>query len=189
MNVYDFDDTIYDGDSSVDLFFMYFKSHPALIKYVPTVLTLIRDYHKGVARFDDFVERFGYIFNDYISKHDIDFDALVKKFWDKNEKKIKPWYKEVQKEDDLIITASPRFMMDEICKRIGVTHYLGTEFDIKTGDFKRGCFRERKIEFFREAYPDAVIDDFYTDSMNDEFLFPYAKRVFFVKGNKITQIK
>ena len=33
------------------------------------------------------------------------------------------------------------------------------------------------------------IDDFYTDSMNDQFLFPLAKRVFLVKGNKITQIK
>ena len=110
-------------------------------------------------------------------------------FWALHEKNIKPFYKQVQKEDDLIITASPTVSMNIICPRIGVKHWLGTELDPKTGAFNRGCFRDVKIDFFREAYPDGVIDDFYTDSLNDEFLFPYAKRVFWVKGHKITQIK
>ncbi len=189
MNVYDFDDTIYKGDSSVDLFKSYFKKDPSLIKYLPTVTGVLREYHKGNARFEDFIDNFGRIFEDYFQTHDMDMDALVKEFWDDNMHKIKPWYKEVQKEDDLVITASPAFMMGEICQRLGIKHYLGTEFDIEKGKFLRGCFRERKIEFFREAFPDGVIDDFYTDSYNDKFLFPYAKRVFIVKGNKLTRIK
>ncbi len=189
MNVYDFDDTIYDGDSSFDLFKSYFKKDPALIRYVPVVLKVLRNYRKGKARFEDFINNFGCIFEDYFRAHDMDMDVLVKEFWDKNEKKIKPWYKKVQKEDDVIITATPAFMMGEICNRLGVKYYLGTEFDVEKGKFLRGCFRERKIEFFREAFPDGVIDDFYTDSYNDKFLFPYAKRVFIVKGEKITRIK
>ena len=39
------------------------------------------------------------------------------------------------------------------------------------------------------AFPDSEIDDFYTDSVNDEFLFPLAKRVFLVKKHEIRQIK
>ena len=103
--------------------------------------------------------------------------------------KIKPFYFEIQKEDDLVISASPTFMLEEICNRIGIKHYLGTEMNLEKGTFERWCFRDKKIEFFREAYPDGVIDDFYTDSLHDEFLFPYAKRVFLVKGHKIKQIK
>ena len=140
-------------------------------------------------RFEDLIAKYGGVLQDFIDKNHPDPEQMSKEFWDKHEKQIKPFYKLIQKEDDLIITASPKFQMDEICRRLGVKHYLASEFDLRTGVFGRPCFRERKIEFFREAYPDGVIDDFYTDSLNDEFLFPYAKRVFWVKGHEITQIK
>ncbi len=35
MNVYDFDGTIYDGDSSVDFFLYALKQKPPLLRYVP----------------------------------------------------------------------------------------------------------------------------------------------------------
>ncbi len=189
MNAYDFDDTIYKGDSSLHFFMFYLRKEPSLIKYLPTVISTLRDYHKEKIVFDDIIEKFGKVFEDYFTTHDVDFDKVVKEFWDKNQKRIKPFYKDIQKEDDLIITASPNFMAQEICRRLGIKHCLGTEFDMETGRFIRGCFREKKIDFFLEAFPDGQIDDFYTDSMNDKFLFPYAKRVFMVKGNKITRIK
>ncbi len=42
---------------------------------------------------------------------------------------------------------------------------------------------------FRERYPDGEIDNLYTDSYNDKPLMDISRNVFFVKGNKITQIK
>lgn len=189
MNVYDFDDTIYDGDSNVDFFKDLFIRYPSLIRFVPDLIKIMNDYRKTSLRFEDLIEKYGGALQDFFLKNNLDLEQMSKEFWDKHEHQIKPFYKELQKDDDLIITASPKVQMDEICKRIGVKHYLATEFDIHTGVFGRPCFREKKIEFFREAYPDGVIDDFYTDSLNDEFLFPYAKRVFWVKGNEITQIK
>lgn len=189
MNVYDFDGTIYEGDSSLDFFKFFIKKDPKILTFTPAVLKIIDDYRKTTIRFDAIIEKYGHVITDYVAKHNLDIPALYEEFWATHEHKIKPFYKEIQKEDDLIITASPSISMDIICPRIGVKHWLGTELDPKTGAFNRGCFREVKIDFFREAYPDGVIDDFYTDSMNDEFLFPYAKRVFWVKGHKITQIK
>ncbi len=189
MNAYDFDDTIYDGDSSIDFFLFFLKKDPSVITFAPAVAKIMKDYRKTKVRFDELIDKYGYVIEDYMKTKKPDIPALFEEYWDTHEHKIKPFYKQVQKPDDLIITASPTPLMDIICKRIGVTHYLGSEFDVETGKFGRGCFRERKIEFFREAYPDGVIDDFYTDSLNDEFLFPYAKRVFWVKGHKITQIK
>ena len=189
MNVYDFDDTIYDGDSNLDFFKDLFVQYPSLLRYVPDLVKIMKDYRATNLRFEDLIAQYGDVLQDFIDRNHPDPEKMSKAFWDKHEKQIKPFYREIQKEDDLIITASPKFQMDEICKRLGIKHYLASEFDLRTGEFGRPCFRERKIEFFREAYPDGVIDDFYTDSMNDEFLFPYAKRVFFVKGHKIKRIK
>ena len=51
--------------------------------------------------------------------------------------------------------------------------------------------RQNKITALIEDFgEDLEIDDFYTDSLkNDGFFAKKAKRVFFVKGNKIRQIE
>ena len=41
MNVYDFDNTLYKGESSYDFFFFCLKRKPKMIKYIPVVLKLI----------------------------------------------------------------------------------------------------------------------------------------------------
>ena len=79
--------------------------------------------------------------------------------------------------------------LNDICERLGVRHLIATDFDIETGEIHTPCFRERKVDLFRAAFPGQGIDDFYTDSVNDSFLFPLAKRVFMVRGKKIEQIK
>ncbi len=47
MNVYDFDNTIYNGESVLDLFFFYVKKTPYLIKYVPRVFYAFYKYKRG----------------------------------------------------------------------------------------------------------------------------------------------
>ena len=61
--------------------------------------------------------------------------------------------------------------------------------DKKTGKFKRLCFLENKVKIFNELYPNAHIDNFYTDSMNDKAMMDIADHVYLVNGNKIEQIK
>ena len=189
MNVFDFDETIFDGDTAFEFVTEFVKKHPNLLKLTPDIIKVVRDYKNLTFRFEDLVDKYGPMISEFIISENIDAEQLAKDFWDKREHKIKPFYFEIQKEDDLVISASPTFMLEEICNRIGIKHYLGTEMDLEKGTFERWCFRDKKIEFFREAYPDVIIDDFYTDSFHDEFLFPYAKRVFLVKGHKIKQIK
>ncbi len=47
MNVYDFDNTIYDGESFIDLFIFLFKKDPSLVKYIPDVINGLYKYTKG----------------------------------------------------------------------------------------------------------------------------------------------
>lgn len=189
MNVYDFDETIFDGDTAFEFIIEFIRKYPSLLKFTPDFVKIIRDYKNLTFRFEDVIDKYGAMMSEFLLEQNFDPKVVAKEFWDKRESKIKPFYFDLQKEDDLVISASPTFLLEDICARIGIKHYLGTEMDFEKCTFTRWCFRDKKIEFFREAYPDGVIDDFYTDSYHDEFLFPYAKRVFLVKGNKITQIK
>lgn len=188
VNVYDFDNTIYDGETLVDFILYYIKTDRKIWKYVPKLIIIaIKDalhlftVEQAIEAYASFLE--GY----YVNLGDTTQNVI--KFWDKNEKKIKPWYAKVQKESDIIVSGSTDFILDEIMKRMGVKHYIGSSIDKKTGKFIRLCFLENKVKAFYEIYPDKHIENFYTDSMNDKAMMDIADNVYLVKKNKITKIK
>ena len=47
MNVYDFDNTIYDGESMFHLFLFYIKKYPRFLKHFKDVLKLVKIYKKA----------------------------------------------------------------------------------------------------------------------------------------------
>ena len=188
VNVYDFDNTIYDGETLVDFILYYIKTDRKIWKYVPKLIIIaIKDalhlftVEQAIEAYASFLE--GY----YVNLGDTTQNVI--KFWDKNEKKIKPWYAKVQKESDIIVSGSTDFILDEIMKRMGIKHYIGSSIDKKTGKFIRLCFLENKVKAFYEIYPDRHIENFYTDSMNDKAMMDIADNVYLVKKNKITKIK
>ena len=188
VNVYDFDNTIYDGETLVDFILYDIKTDRKIWKYIPKLIIIaLKDalhlftVEQAIQAYASFLE--GY----YVNLEDTTQDVI--KFWDKNEKKIKPWYAKVQKESDIIVSGSTDFILDEIMKRMGIKHYIGSSIDKKTGKFIRLCFLENKVKAFKEIYPDKHIENFYTDSMNDKAMMDIADNVYLVKKNKITKIK
>lgn len=188
VNVYDFDNTIYDGETLVDFILYYIKTDRKIWKYVPKLIIIaLKDaFHlftveQAIEAYASFLE--GY----YVNLGDTTQNVI--KFWDKNEKKIKPWYAKVQKESDIIVSGSTDFILEEIMKRMGIKNYIGSSIDKKTGKFIRLCFLENKVKAFNEIYPDKHIENFYTDSMNDKAMMDIADNVYLVKKNKITKIK
>ncbi len=189
MNVYDFDDTIYDGESVLDFFFYYLKKTPYLVRYVPKVLYAITKYKLGKVTVEQALSTYAPFIEDYFKNID-DFEADCVDFWDRHMHKIRPFYKELQQPDDVVVTASPEASMAVICERLGIKHCVGSLLDPKTGKISRLCMRSKKVPAFLEAFPDAEIDNFYTDSeKNDRPLIDMAKHAFIVKGKKIVQIK
>ena len=189
MNVYDFDNTIYDGESALDFFFFYMKKSPWLIKYLPRVLYALFKYKLGRLSVEQAIAEYAGFVEDYFRNVE-DLGADAKEFWDGHMDKIKPFYKTLQQEDDVILTASPENTIREICRRLGVRHCVGSLIDEETGKITRLCMRSNKIPAFMEAFPGAHIDNFYTDSpKNDAPMIDMAERAFLVKGNTVTQIK
>lgn len=190
MNVYDFDNTIYRGESSLDLFFFYLKKHPSLVRFLPKAVIGIIKYKLRRVSIDSLLNNYAIFAEDFFRKLGAEaIDRDMEKFWDKHMHKIKPFYTAQQREDDVIISASPEFLLKVLFKRIGIKNMIGTTIDKEKGKIKFVCYRENKIPAFKKRYPGTVIENFYTDSMNDKPLMDLAKNVFLVKGSKIRQIK
>lgn len=185
MNVYDFDKTIYDGDCSIDFYFFCLKKHPKILIYIFKQIYGI--FLKKIKKIDT-TKMKEYFFSFLKSLDDI--DLLIENFWDKKEGKIKKWYLNIKREDDLIISASPQFLINPICERLKISKPLATIMDVKTGKISgKNCKGKEKVNRFYSEYPQKDILKFYSDSMTDLPLKEIAKESYLVKKDKISAWK
>lgn len=189
MNVYDFDNTIYHGESGVDLFKYFLKRDPALVKKLPWAIRLITDYKLTTMTMDDVIHKYAGVLEKYGREKIGDLDELAVDFWDKHSYKVKPMYFQMRQDDDVIISACLDFILKEICERLNIKNYIGSEVDAETKSLISFCYKDNKVKAFRKHYPGQEIDNLYTDSFNDQPLMDIAKNVYLVKGNKIKKIK
>ena len=184
MNVYDFDNTIYDGESVFDFYLFCLRSQPRLVKYLFVVVTCFIKYKFCLMTVDDFIEKSEKYALKLLYEID-DLEGKIKKFWQKNAHKIKPFYALQHKPDDVVISASFDFLIEDICRELGIKNLVSSEIDRKTGELLQLCYRKNKTELFKHKFGDAEIDNFYTDSKNDIPMMKLAKNTFLVKGLKI----
>ncbi|UOX69936.1 HAD-IB family phosphatase [Enterocloster bolteae] len=178
MNVYDFDKTIYDGDCAVDFYFYCLKKHPIIILCLPRQLLGAFNYKRGRIDKTHFKEEFYSFFS---RLKNIDEDVLG--FWDKNQEKIKHWYNKNKKDDDLIISASPEFLLSEICSRIGIKRLIASRVDKSTGEYSGlNCYGSEKVLRYREVF-DEDIENFYSDSKSDQPMRDISLKGYIVEGD------
>ncbi len=181
MNVYDFDKTIYDGDSTFDFIKWCIKKKPIIMLRLLPGTVAFGGYLLRLCEKTDFKEKF-YRFLSSVP----DVDKWVEEFWNDNQSGIKEWYLINQKEDDIIISASPEFLLRPICKRLGIKNLLASRVDKDTGMYLgRNCHGQEKVRRFRKNF-DGEIDEFYSDSYSDAPLANISKKAFLVSGDTIT---
>ena len=188
MNAYDFDDTIYDGESMYDFFFFCLKSDWTLFRYIPEVVYRLLQYKCNRIKLEKLIYTAEKIIASYLKRNKLSIEELVQKFWKKNHHKLKPQFLEKLTTNDLIITGAPRFIIEAIQKQLKVENILCTEVNPKTFKIEFLCLKENKVKVFLEKYPNTTIENFYTDSLSDVPMMRYAKNVYFVNGNTIHKI-
>lgn len=129
MNVYDFDNTILRGDSTARFFAWCLLRAPRMWLDAPgqignAVLFLLKKREKQA-----FKERM----LSFLSR--VDVDRELERFWNKNLARVKPFYREKHREDDVVISASPEFLIRPACAQLGIRHVLGSPVDKYTGRF------------------------------------------------------
>lgn len=181
MNVYDFDKTIYAGDSTLDFYFFSLKKNPMLIRFLPIQIIGFIKYMFGMYSKLQFKEKF-YSFLKGIK----DVDSIVELFWNANQDKIKDWYLKSKEESDVIISASPEFLLNNICRRIGIKHLIASEVNKNTGICEgENCYGEEKVLRFKKYFEKGEIKKFYSDSLSDAPISLMASERYIVSGNNI----
>lgn len=185
INGYDFDETIYDGDSSVNFYLFCLKKNKKVLKQLPTQIKGFIKYKTKKIEKTEFKE---YVFS-FLKQID-DVDQYVEEFWKENYKKIKSWYFDQQEKTDIIISASPEFLLKPLEKKLKVK-IIGSKVDKKTGKFDgKNCHDYEKISRYeKETKKKNNIKKFYSDSIKaDRPMFEYAEEAYLVKKNKITKL-
>jgi len=183
MNVYDFDGTIYNGDSSIDFWLFCLKKKKSLVLYLPFqclafVLYSLRVFDKNGLKsaFFSFFKGIRCV------------DDFVNLFWDENENKIANWYQDVKRQDDCVISASPEFLLREICNRMKILNLIATDVDTTTGKLKgKNCYGHRKVELWKQKFPKETLNCFYSDSKSDAPMARLANNAFFVRKDVISK--
>ncbi|MBT1176268.1 haloacid dehalogenase-like hydrolase [Bifidobacterium callimiconis] len=227
MRVFDFDGTIYDGESLFDLYLFSARYDPKVFRHIAPVLRYAIKYKLGRATLEQMERGVGKVARGYLKdladsrrvdrmrvrglNHAQDaglgddvlagdaatmelesltggLHALVNAFWDRNMRRIKPWY--VPRPDDVILTASFDVTVGEACRRLGVGRLIASTINPATLEVTYLNFNTNKPKRLREVLgADAVIDEFYTDSKFDQPMIDMARKGFMVKGDVITRVK
>ncbi len=181
MNGYDFDKTIYKGDCFIDFYFFCLLRRPFLIIMLPFQLLfmLFTFYNRKYIK-----QSFAIYLLILPSKQ-----YLVKEFWNVKIAKIQKWYLAQRKPDDVIISASPRFILEEIARRLHVKTLICTEMNMHTGYIKgKNCWGEEKVNRFRQNFSDLTLESFYSDSKSDLPMMKISKVGYLVKKHSIEKI-
>lgn len=181
MNVYDFDKTIYQKDSTLAFYFFCLRRDPRLLRFLPAQAWYYLLYRLHAVSKKRCKEKF-FSFLRGIG----DVDAAVLCFWDKSIAHISTWYSSQRRPDDVIISASPAFLLHPLCERLHIRHLICTEVDKKSGAFRsENCYGEEKVKRFRERFGEAEIARFYSDSRSDAPMARIAKEAFLVKKGRM----
>ena len=188
MQVFDFDNTIYHGESTFDFAMFIIKRKKSLLKCAPGITLLLIKYKRckmNALEFQTELEKFTGPFlqnKEFIKKS-------VQDFWQKNRKKLDQNIIEKIKKNDVILTCSPSFLIKEIENDLNTKNIVATEIDIDEGKIHFLNFGKNKVKIFQEKFPKKKIQTVYTDSYNDKALMDVAKNVYLVKKGKCTKIK
>lgn len=179
---YDFDKTVYDGDSSINFYKYCLKRKPSILKYIPIQLyaTIM---HYGLKKWPKvkMKEKYFMFFRDIPN-----IEEWVNDFWQINHQKLKGWYMIKDHSKDVIISASPEFLLKPICKEIGVKVLIGSKVDTKTGKFAGdNCYGEEKVVRLNKYMKDYEMKEFYSDSLSDTPLALLAEKSYIVIGDRL----
>ena len=182
MNVYDFDQTIYYPDSSYHFFVHCLKKHPAaVLPVIPKALILALRYRRGRIKAAELKE---HLFSFLPRLKDVDEEVRV--FWETHRGHVQSWYLRRKRDDDLIISASPEFLLRPIAEELGV-RLIATPMDKGSGRIEgENCHDHAKVRRYRELYEEEEIEEFYSDSLSDAPLAELSKRAFLVRKDQIS---
>ncbi|MBR6531185.1 MAG: haloacid dehalogenase-like hydrolase [Clostridia bacterium] len=185
-DVYDFDKTIFNGESGTYFYLFELRRHPRFLLNIPGHIVTLIKFGLGIISTEKFKEAF------YAPLKSVDCEEETKLFWQQHAHMINPYFLNRDRSVKTIVcSASPVFQIKPICDKLGVDLIVATEFDPKTGKaIGRNCKDEEKIERMKKYAPDYTIRDVYTDNLKSDgpLLTLATRNKYHVVKGKVTKI-
>ena len=181
MNIYDFDNTIYDGDSCRDIVIFGLKKYPRIVlKSLLNANRANKLYKDNKVEFESVKEALlSFIF-------EIDnYEEFIDEFVKTHMKKIKPWYISYKREDDVIASASYELWVSKFMNNLGIKNVIATKVDENGKIIGKNCKREEKVRRIKEEYKKCTFENAYSDSEVDSVVLELANNPYVVEGNDI----
>ena len=183
MNVYDWDDTIYRGDSTFGLVRYAYVHRPKTLLSIPRTAVCGLLFVLKIMPKQQFKENLFHMFT-MIQ----DMEVFVEEYTSSHLKQVKDWYKNQQKADDVVISASPEFLIRSFCEKVGIKTVMGSPVDMHTGKYYgKNCHGEEKVKRYRSVFGNTPIEHFYSDSRSDTPMANISENAYLVKGNLLKE--
>ena len=199
--VYDFDKTIYGGETGTDFLIFYMKKKP--LKVFLFGISFVKDILLFLFKKIKLKELKGSYFKFLSDESTDEVEKLANEFWEKRASNVYGWVPneiiENKKETDyvIVISASPLFLIDSFVKKLGFTHAFGTimETEVRNGEkyylpkvVGENCKNVEKVKVINKwAEKEGIkykIIKFYSDSIMDKPLFDIAEKKYWIKKGK-----
>ena len=178
IDIFDFDKTIVPFDSG-SVFWIYCLIHnPWIVICVPYLLVMMIPFFLGIKDLT------------YAKKHlfcyvrMINLEKNVKKFWDKHEKDVFEWFKKENRERPaVVISASPDFLLKDICSRLEVDKLICTRHSSENGAIiGLNCKDEEKVRRYNEEVSGCKVINVSSDSLkSDRPIFSLGENCFHIQ--------
>ncbi len=182
--VYDFDGTLYRGDSTRDYIFYCISENKRILlsawRMIPVLTGFL--FHRDLARLKSGIFRI-------LCRH-FDLSREAERFWKDPETIARLYPDLIRHEPDrinIICSASPDFELAYPFRMLGADSLICTRWDEKKKQIiGSNCKSQEKIRRIREQYGNVPVEEMYTDDdVADGPLLSLAEKGFILKNGKI----
>lgn len=164
VNLYDFDKTVYPKDSTMAFWLFCLLRYPWIVLYLPIQAVLLALWAMKLLHTGTFKSLFLLFLTTVPTRQ------AVRRFWDRHQQDIYPWFQpEKRQRYTVVISASPDYLLEEICRRLQVDKLICTKGDAATGKLlSQNCKGEEKVRRLFAELPDCQVKDVYSDSLTTD---------------------
>ena len=189
IDVYDFDGTIYDGDSTVDFVLFAVRRHPNVLLGLPRIARAALKLRKKEIGLTEFKT---VLFAEMAERMDLKTEAGL--FWldPKTKEKLGAWFRTTPRDLPIVLcSASPEFEIAPAAKLLGIPTVVATRVDIATGELiGKNCKAEEKLSRLKAHFGDYEIRAMYTDDAKaDGPLLAAAREGYILTHGKMEPFK
>ena len=188
IDVYDFDGTIYDGDSTFDFVRFCMRRHPIVALSLPAIAVAAI---KMACKKSTLTQFKSVLFGKMAKRFSLTEEAKL--FWqdEKTKAKLGAWFYERPRDLPIVIaSASPEFELRYAADILGVKNLIGTRCDDATGELiGKNCKGAEKISRIRAYMGEYTVRAMYTDDTKaDGPLLEIAEEKYKITHGKLERI-